>query len=225
MFDLLMSAAGAAADFIKGKEEKVEPKGLTKFLILAGKDDRMHFVDDNGTCLSIYEEKERLFKQLEYIPDTAFDPINADFENLYAMSKFRDIHDFLDDMYARGYLEFEPHCYETDTGFPMLSLGYKNIIMVINRGSFYNCPRAVGLDYMSKTDIRYEDIVKFFDKKYNYDLAFNMLDKNEKKFIYAVFFKGLSVAETAAELDMNERYIYRKIKKIISEMTGVNENE
>ena len=72
---------------------------------------------------------------------------------------------------------------------------------------------------------RYEDIVKFFDKKYNYDLAFNMLDKNEKKFIYAVFFKGLSVAETAAELDMNERYIYRKIKKIISEMTGVNENE
>lgn len=72
---------------------------------------------------------------------------------------------------------------------------------------------------------RYEEIIRFIDAKYKYEQSFNLLNEEDKKFLYSVFYKGLSVKETAEVLGMNERYVYRKIKRVISEMIGVEEDE
>lgn len=72
---------------------------------------------------------------------------------------------------------------------------------------------------------KYEETISFINSKHKYEQAYNTLKEEDRKFIYSVFYKGLSVKETAQELGMNERYVYRKIKKIISEMIGVEEDD
>lgn len=70
---------------------------------------------------------------------------------------------------------------------------------------------------------RYDDILRSLDKRWKISECYSLLSDDDKKYIYAVFIRGMTIKDAAEELEMNEKYLYRKIKKVISEMMGVEE--
>ena len=70
-----------------------------------------------------------------------------------------------------------------------------------------------------------EEMLELLNKQHKYEEAYKQLKRKDQEFIYALFFKGLSVKEIAEEFKMNEKYVYRKIKIIIKVMTGVEEDD